>query len=82
MGIRLVGALFFVPFGALTVLAGLELKNSWYIGDFVNIVLVYVNVPIILIVSNLALKALKNYKQRNGTVFKSKSIGVDSEFWK
>ncbi|MGH4118212.1 alanine/glycine:cation symporter family protein [Clostridium sp.] len=82
MGIRLVGALFFVPFGALTVLAGLELKNLWYIGDFVNIVLVYVNVPIILIGSGIACKALKDYKRNSGEKFKSKSIGVNSDFWK
>ena len=82
MGIRLLGALFFVPFGALTVLAGLELTNLWYIGDFVNIVLVYVNVPIILIGSNIALKALNNYKETDGGNFHSKSIGVDTEFWK
>lgn len=82
MGIRLVGALFFVPFGALTVLAGLELKNLWYIGDFVNIVLVYVNVPIILIGSGIACKALKDYKRNSGQKFKSKSIGIESDFWK
>jgi len=82
MGIRLIGALFFVPFGALTVLAGLELKNLWYIGDFVNIVLVYVNVPIILIGSGIACKALKNYKKTNGAKFNSKSIGIDSDVWK
>jgi AGCS family alanine or glycine:cation symporter len=82
MGIRLIGALFFVPFGALTVLAGLELKNLWYIGDFVNIVLVYVNVPIILIGSGLACKILKDYKRNSGEKFKSESIGVDSDFWK
>lgn len=82
MSIRLVGALFFVPFGALTVLAGLELTNLWYIGDFVNIVLVYVNVPIILIGSGLACNALKDYKKFSGVKFKSKSIGVDSDTWK
>jgi AGCS family alanine or glycine:cation symporter len=82
MVIRLIGALFFVPFGALTVLAGLELKNLWYIGDFVNIVLVYVNVPIIIIGSGLVCKALKNYNESKEVKFKSKSIGIDSEFWK
>ncbi|MBU3189921.1 alanine:cation symporter family protein [Clostridium bowmanii] len=82
MGIRLAGAFFFVPFGALTVLAGLELGNIWYISDFVNIVVVYVNVPIILIGSNLVFKALKNYNETKGANFKSKSIGVDSDVWK
>ncbi|MCB2290038.1 alanine:cation symporter family protein [Clostridium sp. CS001] len=82
MGIRMVGAFFFVPFGVLTVLAGLELGNIWYISDFVNIVVVYVNVPIILIGSGLVFKALKNYNESKGAKFKSKSIGVDSEIWK
>lgn len=84
MGIRLVGALFFVPFGALTVLAGLELGNLWYISDFVNIMVVYVNVPIILIGSGLVIKALRNYNetQDSEAKFKSKSIGVDSDVWK
>ena len=82
MGIRMVGAFFFVPFGVLTVLAGLELGNIWYISDFVNIVVVYVNVPIILIGSGLVFKALKNYNESKEAKFKSKSIGVDSEVWK
>jgi len=84
MGIRLVGALFFVPFGALTVLAGLELGNLWYISDFVNIMVVYVNVPIILIGSGLVIKALKNYNEteESKAKFESKSIGVDTDFWK
>jgi len=84
MGIRLVGALFFVPFGALTVLAGLELGNLWYISDFVNIMVVYVNVPIILIGSGLVIKALRNYNetQASEAKFKSKSIGVNSDVWK
>ena len=82
MGIRIAGAFFFVPFGVLTVLAGLELGNIWYISDFVNIVVVYVNVPIILIGSGLVFKAWKNYNETQGAKFKSKSIGVDSEVWK
>ena len=84
MGIRILGALFFVPFGALTVLAGLELGNLWYISDFVNIVVVYVNVPILLIGSRLVIKALRNYYETEASEakFKSKSIGVDSDVWK
>ncbi len=82
MGIRMLGSLFFVPFGVLTVLAGLELGNLWYISDFVNIVVVYVNVPIILIGSGLVFKALKNYNESKEAKFDAKSIGVDSEVWK
>jgi AGCS family alanine or glycine:cation symporter len=84
MSIRMLGALFFVPFGALTVLAGLELGNLWYVSDFVNIMVVYVNVPIILIGSGYVIKALKDYNetQASEAKFDSKSIGVDSEIWK
>ena len=82
MGIRVVGALFFVPFGVLTVLAGLELGNLWYISDFVNIMVVYVNVPIILVGSGLVIKALRNYNESKEAKFKSKSIGVNSDIWK
>ncbi|MEG0775065.1 amino acid carrier protein [Clostridium sp.] len=81
MGIRIVGALFFVPFGALTVLAGLELGNLWYISDFVNIMVVYANVPILLIGSKIVFKALDNYNETKGAKFKGKSIGIHSKFW-
>jgi AGCS family alanine or glycine:cation symporter len=82
MGIRAVGALFFVPFGVLTVLAGLELGNLWYISDFVNIMVVYANVPILLIGSGLIMKALDHYNRTNGARFVSEEIGVETEFWK
>jgi alanine or glycine:cation symporter, AGCS family len=82
MGIRAVGALVFVPFGALTVLAGLELGNLWYISDFVNIMVVYANIPILLIGSGIIFKALDHYNKTNGARFVSKEIGVETEFWK
>ncbi len=80
-GIRAAGALFFVPFGALSVLAGLELGNLWYISDFVNIMVVYANVPILLIGAPIVFKTLDHYNRTNGARFISKEIGVESEIW-
>ncbi|MBZ4663634.1 MAG: amidophosphoribosyltransferase [Caloramator sp.] len=80
--IRALGALFFVPFGVLTVLAGLELGNLWYISDFVNIMVVFANVPILLVASKLVVDTLKHYEKNEGGRFVSKDIGVETDVWK
>ncbi len=82
MGIRLIGALFFVPFGVLTVLAGLELGNLWYISDFVNIMVVYANVPILLLGQGIVFKVLDHYNRTNGARFISEDIGIETEYWR
>lgn len=79
--IRALGALFFVPFGVLTVLAGLELGNLWYVSDLSNIIMVYLNIPIILIGAPWVYKALKHYRQTNGAAFVSKEIGLETPCW-
>lgn len=81
MAIRLTGAFLFVPFGALTVLAGLELGNLWYISDFTNILLVVANVPVILIGFKYVKKATEHYLETDGEKFESKHIGKRTEFW-
>lgn len=81
MGIRMAGALFFVPFGVMTVLAGLELGNLWYISDFVNIMVVYANVPILLVGSGLVFKALDHYNKNEGRRFVSEEIGIKTDCW-
>ena len=43
--VRVLGALFFVPLGTITVLAGLQLDNLWYVSDLINVVLVLINIP-------------------------------------
>jgi AGCS family alanine or glycine:cation symporter len=80
-GIRVVGSLVFVPFGALTVLAGLELPNLWALSDLMNIVMVLLNVPILLIGQRLVYKALANYRSTRGGAFVSEDIGVRTEYW-
>jgi alanine or glycine:cation symporter, AGCS family len=80
-GIRVLGSLVFVPFGALTVLAGLELPNLWALSDLMNIVMVLLNVPIVLLGSGFVYKALKHYRETNGGTFVSERIGVRTEYW-
>ncbi|MEG0133346.1 MAG: amino acid carrier protein [Clostridium sp.] len=80
-GVRGLGALVFVPFGCLTVLAGLELGNLWYISDLVNILVVYANVPILLLGSKMVFKALDNYNTTGGKRFNSLDIGIETDYW-
>lgn len=74
--IRAAGALVLVPFGALSVMAGLELGNLWYISDFVNIMVVYANVPILLVGAPVVFKALEHYKRTGGARFVASEIGL------
>jgi len=78
--IRVIGSLVFVPFGALTVLAGLELPNLWALSDLMNIIMVYLNVPILLVGSGLVYKALAHYRAGRGK-FVSADIGVRTDYW-
>ena len=71
----------FVPFGVLTVLAGLELGNLWAISDLTNIVMVYINIPILMLGSPLVFKALAHYRATQGGKFISTDIGLETEHW-
>lgn len=81
IGVRVLGSLVFVPFGALSVLAGLELGNLWAMSDLTNIMMVYLNIPILLLGSPLVFKALAHYRATNGGKFISSSIGIETEHW-
>lgn len=81
-GIRSAGALVFVPFGALTVLSGLELGNLWYISDFVNIMVVYANVPILFAGAGIVIKVLDHYNRTGGGAFYGEDIGLDTVLWR
>jgi AGCS family alanine or glycine:cation symporter len=82
LAFRIAGALVLVPIGALCVIEGYELGNIWYIADFANIMMVFANVPLILLGSGLVVKALRHYHKTKGTSFRSDALGVDTEFWK
>ena len=79
--IRILGALVFIPFGALSVLAGLELDNLWYISDLGNIIIVYCNLPILFFGAKYAFRATKHYKTKKGEPFTSEVVGITCEYW-
>jgi Na+/alanine symporter len=80
-GIRVAGSLVFVPFGAQTVLAGLELPNLWALSELMNIIMVLLNVPIVLVGQGLVYKALEHYRATRGGVFVSEQIGLRTGYW-
>lgn len=79
--IRVLGSLVFVPFGTLTVLAGLELGNLWAITDLTNILMVYMNIPILLLGAPLVYRALAHYRATEGGKFLSADIGLRTKHW-
>ena len=83
VGLRALGALFFVPVGVLTVLADLQLGNIWYLADLVNLIVVLANVPIILIGGKHVFAALKHYDATGGKdgFVSQRDIGLETPFW-
>lgn len=81
MSIRAAGAFLFVPFGALSVMAGLELGNLWAISDFVNVMVVLVNVPLLLMGSHYVFACLAHYRLHGGRRFVASEIGIESKVW-
>lgn len=83
LGLRAVGALFFVPFGVLTVLADLQLGNIWYVTDLVNIIVASANVPIILVGGRHVLAALRHYERTEGKAgfVSARDIGLETPYW-
>lgn len=79
---RGVGALFFVPIGTTTVLAGLQLDNLWYVSDLINVILIFINIPTMIAGRNIIIKAYRNYKLGNGKRFVASDIGIESDVWK
>lgn len=78
---RALGALFFVPLGTITVLAGLQLDNLWYVSDLINVILIFINIPTLIVGRNIVMKAYRNYKTGGGKRFVAADIGIESEVW-
>ena len=79
--VRILGAVVFVPLGTLTVLAGLQLDNLWYVSDLINIILVFINVPTLIVGRKYVIAAYKDYKESKGRRFVAENIGLESEVW-
>lgn len=79
--VRVLG-LFVAGFGILCNIAGLELGNLWAFSDLGNILIVYINVPIVFIGAKYVFRATKHFKENDGNAFTSKTIGRDDcTYW-
>lgn len=79
--IKILFAGIFVPIGVLTVLAGLQLDNLWYVSDLINIVLVFINVPTLFAARKTISAVYKNYLDNPNRRFVSKDVGIESDVW-
>lgn len=81
-GFRLVSAL------AIFLGAGMEMSLLWDLSDVLMGVMALINIPVILILSGIAFKAIQDYeaqlKQGINPVFKSADIGLrqKTDFWR
>ena len=81
-GFRLVSAL------AIFLGAGMEMSLLWDLSDVLMGVMALINIPVILILSGIAVKAIQDYevqlKQGINPVFKSADIGLrqKTDFWR
>ena len=79
--VRIAG-LFIAAFGILCNIAGLNLDNLWAFSDLGNILIAYVNIPIVFIGARYVFRATKHFKKNDGTPFTSDIIGRDDcTFW-
>ena len=81
-GFRLVSAL------VIFLGAGMEMSLLWDLSDVLMGVMALINIPVILILSGIAFKAIQDYevqlKQGINPVFKSADIGLrqKTDFWR
>lgn len=67
--------------------AGMEMTLLWHISDVLMGVMALINIPVILILSNTVLKALKDYetqvKEKKNPVFYRKNIDLKqkTDYW-
>ena len=69
--------------------AGMEMSLAWGIADFLMGVMCLINIPSIIYLGSIALKALEDYKKQRAEgknpVFKADAIGIDTsklDYWK
>ena len=80
-GFRIVSAL------VVFIGAGMEVSMLWNISDVLMGVMALINIPVILILSNTALKALADYEKQKkdggNPVFRAQEIGLEYEtdYW-
>lgn len=79
-GVRSFGV-FVSAFGILCNIAGYDLGNLWAFSDLGNIIIVYVNVPMLYLGARYVLRATQHYKATGGADFTSDVIGISCPYW-
>lgn len=59
---KIISSFIFVPFGVICVWTGLQLDNIWVISDFVNLMMVVINIPLVILGANHVKKELLHYE--------------------
>ena len=69
--------------------AGMEMSLAWDVADFLMGVMCLINIPSIIYLGSIALKALEDYKKQRAEgknpVFKAEAVGIDTsklDYWK
>lgn len=69
--------------------AGMEMSLAWDVADFLMGVMCLINIPSIIYLGSIALKALDDYKKQReegkNPVFKAEAVGIDTsklDYWK
>lgn len=69
--------------------AGMEMSLAWDVADFLMGVMCLINIPSIIYLGSVALKALEDYKKQRSEgknpVFKAEAVGIDTsklDYWK
>lgn len=73
--------MFFIVFGLISNMAGLELDNLWAFSDLANILIVFANVPLLYVGSKYVFRATAHFKRNDGTPFCSDVIGTEAKVW-
>ena len=69
-------------FGITVQLAGYDLSNLWAFSDLANIVLVYINVPLLYLGFRHVLKATAHYTATDGSAFSETVTELASSYWR
>ena len=79
-GVRSLGV-FVAAFGILCSIAGYDLSNLWAFSDLGNIIIVYVNIPMLYLGARYVFRATSDFQSGKGGFFLSDTIGVKSDYW-
>jgi AGCS family alanine or glycine:cation symporter len=73
--------LFVAAFGIVVNIAGYDLGNLWAFSDLANIIIVYINIPLLYVGAKYVFRATKQYKASDGSAFTSDVVGIECPYW-